>query len=87
LLILGLAISIPLIIFGSTAILKLMDRFPGIIKLGAGLLGYVAGEMLLGEPILQEYMYSPIARATIPWVCAALVLSFGAWMAKKSDAQ
>jgi len=87
LLILGLAISIPLIIFGSTAILKLMDRFPGIIKLGAGLLGYVAGEMFLGEPVLRAYMQSPTASAVIPWIGAALVLSFGAWMSKKSDAQ
>lgn len=87
LLILGLAISIPLIIFGSTAILKLMDRFPGIIKLGAGLLGYVAGEMLLGEPVLQAYMQSAIATATTPWIGAALVLGFGTWMSRKSHVQ
>jgi YjbE family integral membrane protein len=87
LLILGLAISIPLIIFGSTAILKLIDHFPGIIKLGAGLLGYVAGEMFLGEPVLQAYMQSPIANAAIPWIGAALVLGFGAWISKKSDAR
>jgi YjbE family integral membrane protein len=87
LLILGLAISIPLIIFGSTAILKLMDRFPVVIKLGAGLLGYVAGEMLIGEPVLQAHVQSPIASATIPFVGALLVLGFGAWISKKSDPQ
>src|SRR4249920_704855 len=45
LLILGLGISIPLVVFGSTILLKLMDRFPIIITIGAGLLGWVSGEM------------------------------------------
>ncbi|QJR16241.1 TerC family protein [Usitatibacter palustris] len=45
LLILGLGISIPLVIFGSTLLLKLMERWPIIITIGAGLLGFVAGEM------------------------------------------
>src|SRR5881396_3828231 len=45
LLILGLAISIPLVIFGATLLLKLMERFPVIITIGAGLIGFVAGEM------------------------------------------
>lgn len=56
LLIIGLAISIPLIIFGSTVILKLMDRFPVIITLGAALLGYVAGEMLVTDPALVHWV-------------------------------
>lgn len=50
LLIVGLGISIPLIIFGSTLLLKVMERFPFIIVLGAGLLGYLAGEMMLTDP-------------------------------------
>jgi YjbE family integral membrane protein len=45
LLIIGLAISIPLVIFGATLLLKLMERWPIIITIGAGLLGFVAGEM------------------------------------------
>jgi YjbE family integral membrane protein len=56
LLILGLAISIPLIVFGSTVILKLMNRFPVIITIGAALLGWVAGEMLVSDPILAEWI-------------------------------
>lgn len=55
LLILGLAISIPLIIFGSTIILKLMEKFPVIITLGAALLGYLAGEMLVSDPKMIEW--------------------------------
>src|SRR3954466_4381858 len=56
LLMLGLAISIPLIIFGSTIILKLMDRFPVIITGGAALLGWVAGEMLITDPALKDWI-------------------------------
>ncbi len=53
---LGLGISIPLIIFGSTLLLKLMDRFPVIITIGAALLGWVAGEMLITDPSLQDWV-------------------------------
>jgi YjbE family integral membrane protein len=53
LLVLGLALSIPLIIFGSTLLLKVMERFPIIITAGAALLGYLAGEMLLTDPAVS----------------------------------
>src|SRR5574341_95792 len=56
LLILGLAISIPLVIFGSTLLLKLMERWPVIITLGGGLLGFVAGEMLVTDPALKGWL-------------------------------
>ncbi len=49
LLILGLAISIPLVVFASRLLLTLMDRFPIIITLGAALLGWVAGEMAITD--------------------------------------
>jgi len=50
LLVVGLAVSIPLIVFGSTLILKVMARFPVIITAGAALLGWLAGEMMLTDP-------------------------------------
>ncbi|HSC00193.1 MAG TPA: TerC family protein [Burkholderiaceae bacterium] len=52
LLVIGLALSIPLIIFGSTLLLKVMERYPIIIVAGAGLLGFLAGEMFLTDPAL-----------------------------------
>lgn len=58
LLILGLAISIPLVIFGSTLLLKVMERFPIIITIGGGLLGFVAGEMLVTDPALSGWIGS-----------------------------
>src|SRR4026209_2953571 len=56
LLMIGLGISIPLIIFGSAIILKLMDRFPVIITLGGALLGFVAGEMLIGDSAISDWI-------------------------------
>ncbi|MCL1961865.1 MAG: TerC family protein [Desulfovibrionaceae bacterium] len=54
LLILGLAISIPLVIFGSTLIIRLMDRFPFIVVAGAALIGWVAGETMVGDAALKH---------------------------------
>lgn len=58
LLILGLAISIPLVIIGATMLLKLMERWPVIITIGAGLLGFVAGEMAITDPAIGEWVKS-----------------------------
>jgi len=62
LLILGLAISIPLVIFGSTLMIKLMERFPIIVTLGAALIGWVGGETMVGDVILKPVM------ANAPWL-------------------
>ena len=70
LLILGLAISIPLIIFGSTLLLKLMERFPIIITLGGALLGYLAGEMLATDPAVISW-YGPVSH-TLANIAGAL---------------
>ena len=56
LLVLGLAISIPLVIFGSTLLMKVMERFPIIITVGGALLGFVAGEMAVSDPALRDWM-------------------------------
>jgi len=58
LLVLGLAISIPLVVFGATLLVNLMDRFPIIITIGAGLIGWVAGEMLVTDIALQSWLGS-----------------------------
>ena len=56
LLILGLAISIPLVIFGATLMVKLMERFPIIVVAGAGLIGWVAGETIVSDTILVDHL-------------------------------
>ena len=52
----GLVITIPLILFCSALIMKVMDRFPVFITLGAGLLGYVAGEMAISDPAIKGFI-------------------------------
>ena len=83
LLVLGLAISIPLVIFGSTVILRLMDRYPVIITLGAAILGYVAGEMLVTDPALHVW---PWLHAALPLTAAALVVLLGKWLLVRAPA-
>lgn len=52
----GILVSIPIIIWGSTIVLKLMERFPVIVKLGAGLLGYLAGAMVVSDVAIAPWL-------------------------------
>lgn len=89
LLIAGLAISIPLIIFGSTLLLKVMERFPIIITLGAALLGFLAGEMVMTDPAVsarfgeQPHLLVNIAGA----IGAALVVLLGMYFKNRHKAK
>lgn len=56
LLIIGLAISIPLVIFGSSMMIKMMERFPIIVVLGAGLIGWVGGETIVSDVALKDML-------------------------------
>src|SRR5438876_3310818 len=100
LLILGLAISIPLVIFGATLLLKLMERFPVIIMIGGALIGWVAGEMLVTDPALEGWLTGVgvefvkakpmIAGFSLELTCGALgvliVVALGKWLAKRQEA-
>lgn len=61
LLVIGLAISIPLVIFGSTLLLKVIERFPVIVWGGAALLGFIAGEIALADPAIVEWVEAQAA--------------------------
>jgi len=88
LLVFGLVISIPLIIFGSQIILKLMGRFPIIITAGAALLGWVAGEMALTDPSVTGWMETHhFMHNVLPPVGAVLVVALGLWLAKRAAQQ
>lgn len=87
LLIIGLAVSIPLIIFGSTLLMKVMDRYPIIITLGAALLGFLAGEMLATDPALKDFFATmPQAEMWLGALGAALVVALGTYFARKAKA-
>jgi YjbE family integral membrane protein len=88
LMVLGLLISIPLIIFGSTVIMRLMERFPIIIVIGGGLLGYVAGEMALTDIGVQGWVDReiPWSHQAIPILLALLVVLAGTWLDRRARA-
>lgn len=73
LLILGLAISIPLVIFGSTLMIKLMERFPIIVTLGAALIGWVGGETIVSDVVLRDTL---VANPWLHYVGAAVGTAF-----------
>lgn len=52
LVIIGLLVSVPIVVFGSSLVLKLVERFPAIIQLGAAVLAFTAAKMIVGEPLL-----------------------------------
>ncbi|MGC2165760.1 MAG: TerC family protein [Gallionella sp.] len=84
LLVFGLLISIPLIAWSSQLVLKLIDRFPFIIYAGGALLGYVAGEMLVGEKSLGAFVENRhFLHSLIPVSGAALVLLVGRSLASR----
>jgi YjbE family integral membrane protein len=81
LLVFGLVISIPIIAWSSQLVLKLIDRFPFIIYAGGALLGYVAGEMLVGEVLFVSLVETRhYLHWLIPAFCAVLVLAVGRWL-------
>jgi YjbE family integral membrane protein len=59
LVVIGLLISVPIVVLGSSVVLKLVERFPSIIQLGAAVLGFTAAQMILGEPMVAQWVDGP----------------------------
>jgi YjbE family integral membrane protein len=78
LIVFGLGLSIPFVIFSSNLLSKLMDRFPLLIYLGVAILGKVAGDMIAGDPFLTEKLHpSPAVHYALDAVLMIGVLSLG----------
>lgn len=79
LILIGLAISIPLIIWGSQLLMHLMEKFPIIVTLGAALLGYTAGEMILNDEAVSHLFegLNPIFHILFPIILALIVVLIG----------
>jgi YjbE family integral membrane protein len=82
---LGLVISIPLIVFGSQLVLRLLARLPILVVLGAGLLGWIAGEIIVSDPVVlsrlpyDEHTLSLVAKPAL----ALLVMGVGSLLARR----
>lgn len=80
LIIIGIALSIPIIVWGSTLIMQLLHRYPVLIYLGSGILGITAGQMLLEDPWLHELMFASgptVLQQFIPLLTGTLVIALG----------
>lgn len=81
LVVIGLLISVPIVVFGSTLVLKLVERFPVIMYLGAGVLAYTAAHMIVAEPLLDD-VFDPSAALRIATHAVLIVAVLGAgWWA------
>jgi predicted tellurium resistance membrane protein TerC len=91
LVIIGLLVSVPIMVFGSTMVLKLVDRFPVIIKLGAAVLAFTAAKMIVSEELLAPIYGSAeslaMLQTTAQWATYALavagVLGAGWWASRQ----
>lgn len=82
LLMIGLALSIPLIIFGSQILVVLMTKYPIIVYAGAGLIAWTAGEMMVRDPKIGHFFAGIIAEWFVPLVITVGVLAIGIWQKK-----
>ena len=82
----GLLISVPIIVWSSRLVMKLMDRFPIVITIGAGLLGWIAGDMVITDTVTKEWVN--VNAAFLRWlspVCGVLVIiMIGKWLAART---
>ena len=85
----GLAISIPLIVFGSQIVLRFLNRFAILVVLGGGLLGWIAGEIMVSDPFVHTHLpYSEEFQARIAKpLFAVLVMATGTILSGRARAQ
>jgi YjbE family integral membrane protein len=82
----GILVSIPIIVWGSQLVLKLMDRYPSVITIGAALLGWIGGEMIIGDQVMKSVI--PEVSATLKYSCAVagalVVVGLGTLLSKRA---
>lgn len=85
LVVIGLLVSVPIVVGGSSLVLKLVDRFPVIIQAGAAVLAFTAAKMIVGEPLLRGIFEHDLARWSTYAVVVAGVLAAGWWAGRLAD--
>ncbi|SEQ87521.1 TerC family protein [Piscibacillus halophilus] len=83
LVVIGLLISIPIIVFGSQLVLKLMERFPIIITLGGAVLAWTASKMIVKEPIIAQFFTNEFLKYGFEAIVVIAVIGLG-YLKKKS---
>lgn len=85
LVVVGLLISIPIMVYGSTLVIRLMDRFPKVIYLGAAILAYTSGKMITGESFIHNVLGNGFLHYAIEVVVVAGCLAMGYWLNKRQN--
>jgi len=82
----GILVSIPVVVWGSQIVLKLMDRYPIVITGGGALLGWIGGGMILGDPALPPDLFTglPQAKYVLAALGAILVVALGKLLAART---
>ncbi len=82
----GILVSIPIVVWGSQLVLKLMDRYPIVITGGGALLGWIGGGMILGDPAIPKEIYAgtPYAKQLMALAGVVLVVAVGKWLAVRA---
>lgn len=85
----GLVVSVPIIVWGSKLVMKLMDRFPVTIAIGAGLLGWIAGDMAVTDATTKAWVNAnmPLLHWIAPATGALLIVALGKWLAARTQTQ
>ena len=80
----GIGLSLPIVIWGAGLLALLMNRFTWIVWLGGGLLGYVAGEMLIDDPVIQRWLGdgATVLRYVVPVGIGAVITALGWWLGR-----
>jgi YjbE family integral membrane protein len=95
LVVIGLLVSVPIVVFGSTVVLKLVERFPAIIQIGAAVLAFTAAQMIINEQLLAGIFgakgadttsMQSLARWSVYAVTVAGVVLAGRWQARRTSA-
>ena len=73
----GLVISVPIVVWGSTVVLKVVDRYPAVVYLGSGVLVWTAAKMVSSEPLLQPWLAANPVVAGLAYLSIPLVLWAG----------
>jgi YjbE family integral membrane protein len=79
LVVLGLMISVPIMVWGSTVILRFIERFPWLIYVGSGILAFTAARMIAEEPLLSRFFADPFIHWGFILLVVAGVIAVGRW--------
>ncbi|HJV60151.1 MAG TPA: TerC family protein [Albitalea sp.] len=86
LVVVGLLVSVPIVVWGSTLVLRFVERFPIITYAGAGVLAYTAAHMVVGEPLLDAVFDSSLLHRVVAYVVAVSGVLLAGWWTARRDA-